>query len=301
MYRRETTLGYFVHQGAGHGVCLARMHLSVRVEPAAIRADRHAVADALGGLILSYGFLDRGRAVESLRDLVRIGAYHTERLRLRLSRRRATAPQPPDHPREHSWTSSPPPACPPALSARGMELVERKGSGHPDTLADGVAEAISRAYSRYCLDRFGAILHHNTDKTALLGGAAEVRFGHGEMTAPILVLVNGRITAALGDQTIPVTDIVTTAVHDYLAQALPLLDVDRWVRVQQRLTHASSPGGVVGTTSDQQAGRQYWFAPRSLDDLAERRRMFANDTSAGVGYAPLGIGRAARRRRGDRS
>jgi S-adenosylmethionine synthetase len=40
----------------------------------------------------------------------------------------------------------------------GVEVVERKGSGHPDTLADGVAEAISRAYSRYCLDAFGAIL-----------------------------------------------------------------------------------------------------------------------------------------------
>ncbi|MBN1172023.1 MAG: methionine adenosyltransferase [Micromonosporaceae bacterium] len=176
----------------------------------------------------------------------------------------------------------------PATAACGMELVERKGSGHPDTLADGVAEAISRAYSRYCLDRFEAILHHNTDKTALLGGSAEVRFGHGRMTAPIMVLVNGRITRALGAQKIPVADIVTTTVRDHLAQALPLLDVDRWVRVRQRLTAASSPGGVAGPTSDQQAGRQYWFAPRSLDDLAELRRMFANDTSAGVGYAPLG-------------
>ncbi|MBN1172022.1 MAG: glycosyltransferase [Micromonosporaceae bacterium] len=101
VYRRETTLGYLVHQGAGHGVCLARMHLSVRVEPAAIRADRHAIADALGGFILSYGFLDRGRGVQSLRDLVRIGAYHTERLRLRLLRRRANTPQPLTYPREH--------------------------------------------------------------------------------------------------------------------------------------------------------------------------------------------------------
>ncbi|MER5424803.1 methionine adenosyltransferase [Streptosporangium roseum] len=65
-----------------------------------------------------------------------------------------------------------------------MELVERKGAGHPDTLADGVAEAISRAYSAYCLQHFGAILHHNTDKTALLGGAAEVTFGHGHVRIP---------------------------------------------------------------------------------------------------------------------
>ncbi|GAB3162286.1 methionine adenosyltransferase [Amycolatopsis stemonae] len=169
-------------------------------------------------------------------------------------------------------------------------MVERKGFGHPDTLTDGVAEAISRAYSRYCLEEFGAILHHNTDKTAMLGGAAEVRFGHGELIAPIQVLVNGRITAALGDQKIPVADIVTDAAKTFLGGALPLLDTERWVQVSTRLTQASSPGGVETPGGDvREAARQLWFAPRSLDDLAERHRMFANDTSGGVGYAPLGI------------
>ncbi|MFC7261503.1 methionine adenosyltransferase [Streptomyces lutosisoli] len=180
----------------------------------------------------------------------------------------------------------------PAASALlGVEVVERKGAGHPDTLADGVAEAISRAYSRYCLDTFGAVLHHNTDKTSLLGGAADVRFGHGELTAPVQVLVNGRITPALGDHTIPVTDIVTTAAREYLAQALPLLDVERWVKVCTRLTQASSPGAVTGPgAAEREASRERWFAPRTLDDLAERHRMFSNDTSAGVAYWPLGIG-----------
>ncbi|MFE5754615.1 methionine adenosyltransferase [Streptomyces massasporeus] len=172
----------------------------------------------------------------------------------------------------------------------GAEVVERKGAGHPDTLADGVAEAISRAYSRYCLEEFGAILHHNTDKTSLLGGAADVRFGHGELTVAVQVLVNGRITADLGDHTIPVADIVTTAARDYLASALPLLDVTRWVDVRPRLTQASSPGAVSDPCAAQRdASRQRWFAPRTLDDLAERHRMFSNDTSAGVAYWPLGI------------
>ncbi|MET7981680.1 MULTISPECIES: methionine adenosyltransferase [unclassified Streptomyces] len=173
----------------------------------------------------------------------------------------------------------------------GVEVVERKGAGHPDTLADGAAEAISRAYSRYCLKTFGAILHHNTDKLSLLGGAADVSFGHGELTAPVQVLVNGRITGALGDHTIPVDDIVTTAAKDYLARALPLLDVERWVDVRTRLTQASSPGAVHDPgTAQREASRQRWFAPRTLDDLAERHRLFANDSSAGVAYWPLGIG-----------
>ncbi|MFI9206393.1 methionine adenosyltransferase [Streptomyces sp. NPDC053048] len=175
------------------------------------------------------------------------------------------------------------------LSSAPVELVERKGAGHPDTLADGVAEAISRAYSHYCRDYFGAILHHNTDKTALLGGSANVRFGHGEMTTPIIVMVNGRMTPRLGDERIPVEDIVTRAAREYLADALPLLDAGMWVDVRPRLTQASSPGAVDGTSAQADAARQRWFAPRSLDDLAERHRAFANDTSAGVGYAPLGV------------
>ncbi|MGW3464675.1 hypothetical protein ACWDE9_36125 [Streptomyces olivaceoviridis] len=84
VYRPETTLRYFVRQGAGHGVCVARMHLSVTVEPSAIQAGREAVHAAVINLAAGWTFLDRSRAVEGARDLARIGAYHLERGRLRL-------------------------------------------------------------------------------------------------------------------------------------------------------------------------------------------------------------------------
>ena len=44
-----------------------------------------------------------------------------------------------------------------------MEIVERKGIGHPDTLCDGAAEALSLELCRYYLEHFGRILHHNVD------------------------------------------------------------------------------------------------------------------------------------------
>ncbi|MFJ8140825.1 glycosyltransferase [Streptomyces sp. NPDC096013] len=91
VYRPETTLRYFVRQGAGHGVCVARMHLSVTVEPAAIQAGCRDVHAAAVGLAAGWTFLDRSRAVEGARDLVRIGAYHLERGRLRLLGRRPIA------------------------------------------------------------------------------------------------------------------------------------------------------------------------------------------------------------------
>jgi S-adenosylmethionine synthetase len=58
-----------------------------------------------------------------------------------------------------------------------VTVVERKGWGHPDTLADHLAESLSQVYSRHTLREFGAVLHHNFDKLALLGGASEVRYG----------------------------------------------------------------------------------------------------------------------------
>ncbi|MET7981679.1 MULTISPECIES: glycosyltransferase [unclassified Streptomyces] len=91
VYRPETTLGYFLRQGAGHGVCVARMHLSVRVEPAAIQAGRAALHAAFMNLAAGWTFLDRSRAVEGARDFARIGAYHLERGRLRLRGRRPIA------------------------------------------------------------------------------------------------------------------------------------------------------------------------------------------------------------------
>ena len=44
-----------------------------------------------------------------------------------------------------------------------VEIVERKGKGHPDSLIDGASEAVSLGLCEYYIRRFGAILHHNVD------------------------------------------------------------------------------------------------------------------------------------------
>ena len=46
-----------------------------------------------------------------------------------------------------------------------IEIVERKGIGHPDSICDGVAETVSRALARTYIDRVGKPLHFNTDET----------------------------------------------------------------------------------------------------------------------------------------
>ncbi|MGW0824206.1 methionine adenosyltransferase [Streptomyces sp. NPDC002845] len=164
----------------------------------------------------------------------------------------------------------------------GTTIVERKGLGHPDTLADHLAERLSRAYSRYTVELFGAVLHHNFDKLALLGGASEVRYGSGRMTAPVRVLVNGRAAPVCGGERIPVLEIVEAEVREFFAERLP--EVLGHLDISFNITSNSSPGAVL--TGDAVPDRTRWFNPRSVDDLRECRVRCSNDTSLGTGWAP---------------
>lgn len=43
-----------------------------------------------------------------------------------------------------------------------VEIVERKGLGHPDSICDALAENLSRNLCRHYLERFGRILPYWT-------------------------------------------------------------------------------------------------------------------------------------------
>jgi len=79
-----------------------------------------------------------------------------------------------------------------AVEDQQVEIVERKGIGHPDSISDGIAESVSRALSQLYLDRVGKVLHYNTDETQLAAGRAAPAYGGGEVIEPIYVLIVGR-------------------------------------------------------------------------------------------------------------
>jgi S-adenosylmethionine synthetase len=125
------------------------------------------------------------------------------------------------------------------VAAQALEIVERKGRGHPDTVCDALAEELSLALSRYYLKRFGAILHRNVDEVLLRGGASRAAFGGGEGVAPIEIFLAGRACCEVGGVPVPVADgcaRVTEVVHarpersDSLARDLlrGRLRLDRW-------------------------------------------------------------------------
>lgn len=161
------------------------------------------------------------------------------------------------------------------MDSQPFEIVERKGIGHPDTLADGVAEAVSIEYSRFCLENFGAVLHHHFDKTVIMGGQAKIDFGIGKMEKPIRLIINGRVSSVFGNKKINYQKIQEKAAKEYLKRTLPHLDVDKYVEIQSFSTsYSKSP---------------VWYRPRSLDDLPEYKTPFVNDSSAIVSFWPLSL------------
>ncbi|MHC4454921.1 MAG: methionine adenosyltransferase, partial [Planctomycetota bacterium] len=52
-----------------------------------------------------------------------------------------------------------------SVAEHNVEIVERKGTGHPDYMCDSMMDAISVALSREYIKEFGTILHHNIDKS----------------------------------------------------------------------------------------------------------------------------------------
>ncbi len=75
-----------------------------------------------------------------------------------------------------------------------VEIVERKGKGHPDSLCDGAAERLSVALCQFYRQQVGHILHHNVDKAVLVGGSSKADFGGGQVIAPIQIDIVGRAT-----------------------------------------------------------------------------------------------------------
>jgi S-adenosylmethionine synthetase len=150
------------------------------------------------------------------------------------------------------------------IEDHAVELVERKGIGHPDSVADGVAESVSRALCRMYLDEFGKILHHNTDETQIVGGASEPKFGGGKVTQPIYILMVGRATTEVNGEKLPYRQVAIDAAKKYVKSIAAHLDVDKQVEFDCKI----GSGSV------------------DLRGVFEQKAVLSNDTSFGVSFAP---------------
>ena len=157
----------------------------------------------------------------------------------------------------------------PSTGARPFEIVERKGLGHPDTICDMLSEQVSVALSKYYLDRFGLVLHHNVDKALLAAGRSEPAFGGGRIVRPMDLFLAGRATDEVDGKIVPVGEIAAATATAWLQRNMHALDPAKDVRFHC-LIRPGSP---------------------DLVDVFMRQRaqglFLANDTSCGTGFAPL--------------
>ena len=152
-----------------------------------------------------------------------------------------------------------------------VELVERKGIGHPDSVADALAEEVSKALCRMYKKEFGTVLHHNTDETQIVAGQSAPCFGGGVIIDPSYILLVGRATTHVGEgknmRSLPCKPVALKAARDYMRRTFPNLSVDSEIILDAR----------IGQGSD------------DLRGVYQTSKFLANDTSFGVGYAPYSI------------
>lgn len=153
------------------------------------------------------------------------------------------------------------------LEKQNLEIVERKGLGHPDSICDAILDRVSVELSKEYLERFGAIMHHNADKSLLVAGEVETKFGGGEVKQPMLLIFGDRATNEVEGVSVPVDEIAIRAAKSWLKKNLRFVDPNKHMRYQVEL----KPGSAA------------------LTDIFRRKGkvMSANDTSAAVGYAPM--------------
>jgi S-adenosylmethionine synthetase len=115
------------------------------------------------------------------------------------------------------------------------------------------------------------VLHHNVDKGILVGGRSEPKFGGGKVTEPIYIMVAGRATDFVpmnGQRNeVPVVEIAKEAIENFLENSVRYLDIHKHVKIETKIRQGSPD--LISVF------------------LRDKDMPISNDTSIGVGFAPL--------------
>lgn len=152
-----------------------------------------------------------------------------------------------------------------------IEMAERKGIGHPDSICDQIAEQISVELCKYYLREFGVIMHHNVDKALLIGGQSMPAYNGGKIIKPISLIIAGRATLQVNDKIIPLEGIAIETAKKWLQKNIRHLDVSTDILISSKIRPGSTD--LVGL----------------FNRFGKGEIPLANDTSFGAGYYPTTI------------
>ncbi len=152
------------------------------------------------------------------------------------------------------------------ITERKVEVVERKGLGHPDFICDSIMNQVSVELCKEYMKRFGAIMHHNIDKGMLVAGEVKTKFGGGVILKPMRIIFGDRATFEVEGEIIDVNNIAIDTAK-------------KWLNDNLRFVNAASIEYQVEIAQ----------GSAELTDIFKRKDAIlgANDTSAAVGYAPM--------------
>jgi S-adenosylmethionine synthetase len=147
-----------------------------------------------------------------------------------------------------------------------IEIVERKGIGHPDTICDSIVDKFSLNLAQYYLKKFNQIFHFNVDKALLVAGESKTKFGGGKILSPIKIFFGDRATYKFNGEDLPIDAILNKSVYDWFRENLRFIG-EKEVVIINEIKQGSE----------------------ELTSIFKRRDEYlpANDTSALFGYAPL--------------
>lgn len=161
------------------------------------------------------------------------------------------------------------------VSKHEFEIVERKGIGHPDSLADLLAEMFANTYVKYCTEHYGTYLNHWFDKVVLAGGEALLSPGEVTIVKKPKAYLFGRVTKVANDE-IPVERLFEDTVFALFNRVFGL-------------TRDEIPTIVIDVNSGVGADHDRSFYELKIHDEKPTHESVANDTVFVAGYAKRSV------------
>jgi len=100
---------------------------------------------------------------------------------------------------------------------------------------DKVSVRLSREY----LENSGVVMHHNIDKSLLVAGKVETRFGGGVVERHMRLIFGDRATFKAGEIDIPVNRIAVESAKEWFRNNLRLVDAEKHVTYQVEIQPGS--------------------------------------------------------------
>ena len=146
-----------------------------------------------------------------------------------------------------------------SVESDNVEIVERKGFGHPDTICNSIVDQISVEYFKKWKG------HHNFDKALLSAGKSTPAFGGGKIEKVPTFCLGDRATTVFKGIKVDVESLTKNTVENWFKTNMKSFPVPEYK------SYLSEGSGDLRDIFSRDSGR---FLP-------------ANDTSAATGYAPF--------------